>query len=252
MKLKSIITLSLLALGLAAARAQEVKLPTGPAAAAPAVNFTDAQLVEEFGWFVGKRIGLTELAFSADEIAALVKGLTAAANGKDSPYELEKIGPKMDEFMQKKQTAYVAKAKTASLAANTEFFKKLEGNKNIVTLPSGLRYEILKQGDGAYPKATDTVKVHYHGTLVDGTVFDSSLQRNEPAEFGLDQVIPGWTEGIQKVAKGGKIKLYVPPQLAYGDDGRPGIPPSSTLIFEVEIIDVKGAAAAPAAPAAKK
>lgn len=258
MKLKSIVTICLLPLGLAAARAQEVKLPTGqsPAPAAPAAaaapTFTDGQLVEEFGWFVGKRIGLTELAFSPEEIAALVKGLTAAANGKDSPYELEKIGPKMDEFMQKKQNAYLAKAKTASLAANTEFFKKLEANKNIVTLPSGLRYEIIKAGDGAFPKATDTVKVHYHGTLVDGTVFDSSVQRKEPAEFGLDQVIPGWTEGIQKVAKGGKIKLYVPPQLAYGDDGRPGIPPSSTLIFEVEILDVKSATPAPAPSAPKK
>ena len=76
----------------------------------------------------------------------------------------------------------------------------------------------MKQGDGAAPKPTDTVKVHYTGTLIDGTVFDSSVQRNEPAEFQLDQVIPGWTEGLQKVNKGGKIKLYVPPQLAYGDD----------------------------------
>ena len=257
MKSKSILTICLLSLGLAAARAQEVKLPTGPtapAAAAPgapaAPAFTDAQLVEEFGWFVGKRIGLTELAFSPAEIEAFVKGLTASAGGKDTPYVLDQIGPKMDEFMQKKQTAYLAKAKGASLAATSEFFKKLEANKNIVTLPSGLRYEILKQGDTNFPKATDTVKVHYHGTLVDGTVFDSSVQRNEPAEFGLGEVIPGWTEGIQKVAKGGKIKLYVPPHLAYGDDGRPGIPPGSTLIFEVELLDIKATLATPAAPAA--
>jgi FKBP-type peptidyl-prolyl cis-trans isomerase len=259
MKLKSVLTICLLALGLVAARAQEIKVPLGQPAAAPApaaaaASFTDAQLVEEFGWFVGKRIGLTELSFSADEIAALVKGLTSAANGKDSPYVLDQIGPKMDEFMQKKQTAYMAKAKTASLAATAEFFKKLEANKNIVTLPSGLRYEILKQGEGAPPKASDTVKVHYHGTLVDGTVFDSSVQRNEPAEFGLGDVIPGWTEGLQKINKGGKIKLYVPPQLAYGDDGRPGIPPSSTLIFEVDLLEIKpaGAAAPAVAPAAKK
>jgi FKBP-type peptidyl-prolyl cis-trans isomerase len=91
------------------------------------------------------------------------------------------------------------------------------------------------------------VKVHYTGTLIDGTVFDSSVQRGEPAEFPLDQVIAGWTEGIQKMNKGGKIKLYVPPQLAYGDDGRPGIPPGSTLIFDVELLDIKPTA--PSAPA---
>ena len=96
---------------------------------------------------------------------------------------------------------------------------------------------------------TDTVKVHDTGTLIDGSVFDSSVQRGEPAEFPLDQVIPGWTEGIQKMTKGGKIKLYVPPQLAYGDDGRPGIPPGSTLIFDVELLEIKAPTAASAAPA---
>jgi FKBP-type peptidyl-prolyl cis-trans isomerase len=257
MKLKSIVTICLLPLGLAAVRAQEVKLnipgqTPAPAAAAPAAapaapTFTDAQLIEEFGWFMGKRVGLTELEFSPADIAAFVKGLSSAASGKDSPYPLEQCGPKMDEFMQKKQAAYLAKVKQKSLAENTAFFAKLEENKNIVKLPDGLRYEILKAGEGPNPKATDSVKVHYHGTLVDGTVFDSSVQRGEPAEFGLDQVIPGWTEGIQKINKGGKIKLYVPPQLGYGDEGNQRIPPGATLIFEVELLEIK--APAPAAPA---
>ena len=258
MKLKSIATISLLAFGLAVARAQEVKLnipgqtPGGAAPAKP--TFTDAQLVEEFGWFIGKRVGLTELEFSKEEIDLLIKGIALAAAGKDSPYELEKIGPQMDEYMQKKQQAYMAKLKTKNQAENTNFFTKLKENKAIVALPSGLHYEIVKQGDGAAPKPTETVRVHYTGTLLDGTVFDSSVQRGEPAEFPLDQVIPGWTEGIQKMNKGGKIKLYVPPALAYGDDGRPGIPPGSTLIFEVELLDIKAAAApaAPTPPPAKK
>jgi FKBP-type peptidyl-prolyl cis-trans isomerase len=262
MKLKHPATIFLLALGLAAARAQEVKLniPGQPAPAAgpapAAVVYPEAQLIEEFGWFIGKRVGLTELAFSPTEIAALMKGFSAAAAGKESPYELEKIGPAMDEFMQKKQATYLGKLKGQNQAANVAFFAKLKENKAIVELPSGLRYEIVKAGTGAAPKATETVKVHYTGTLIDGSVFDSSVQRGEPAEFALDQVIPGWTEGIQKMTKGGKIKLYVPPQLAYGDDGRPGIPPGSTLIFDVELLDIKPtAAAAPAAaaptPAAK-
>jgi FKBP-type peptidyl-prolyl cis-trans isomerase len=259
MKLKLIATLCPLALGLAVARAQEVKLnipgqPAGqpaPAAAAPAKPaFTDAQLIEEFGWFIGKRVGLTELEFTKEEVDLLLKGIAQAAAGKDSPYELDKIGPAMDEFMQKKQNAYLAKLKTKNQADNAAYFTKLKENKAIVELPSGLRYEILKPGDGPAPKATETVKVHYTGTLIDGSVFDSSVQRGEPAEFPLDQVIPGWTEGIQKMNKGGKIKLYVPPQLAYGDDGRPGIPPGSTLVFEVELLDIKSAAApAPAMPA---
>jgi FKBP-type peptidyl-prolyl cis-trans isomerase len=252
MKLKQLATLCLLALGLAAGSAQEVKLnvPTNssqPAAAAP--TYTDTQLVEEFGWFIGKRVGVTELAFSPAEIEALLKGLGTAAAGKDSPYDLEKIGPAMDAFMQKKQAAFLGKLKEQNVAASTAFFAKLKENKAIIELPSGLRYEILKQGEGPAPKPTETVKVHYTGTLIDGTVFDSSVERGEPAEFPLDQVIAGWTEGIQKVTKGGKIKLYVPANLAYGDDGRPGIPPASPLVFEVDLLEIKPTVAQPPGPA---
>ncbi|MCX6933245.1 MAG: FKBP-type peptidyl-prolyl cis-trans isomerase [Verrucomicrobia bacterium] len=144
----------------------------------------------------------------------------------------------------------MGKLKQEGLKQSSDFFAKLKENKAVVELPSGLRYEVVKQGDGAAPKPTETVKVHYTGTLIDGTVFDSSVQRNEPAEFQLDQVIPGWTEGLQKVNKGGKIKLYVPPSLAYGDDARGNIPPSSTLIFEIDLLDIKPGAPAPAMPVA--
>lgn len=251
MKLKHSLTFSLLALGLVTARAQEIKLnlpgkSDQPAAAPAAPAFTEAQLIEEFGWFIGKRVGLSELEFGKAEMDALLKGLNNAAANKESPYELEKIGPLMDEFMQKKQAVFTEKMKKKSSADAAAYFAKLKDNKNVVELPSGLRYEIVKQGTGAFPKPTETVKVHYTGTLVDGTVFDSSVQRNEPAEFPLDQVIPGWTEGIQKVSKGGKIKLYVPANLAYGDDGRQGIPPGSTLVFDVELLDIKPTAPAPA------
>jgi FKBP-type peptidyl-prolyl cis-trans isomerase len=254
MKLKHIATLCLLALGLAVARAQEPKAKAAATGQAPAAgpSFTDAQLIEEFGWFIGKRVGLTELEFTKEEVELLLKGIATAASGKDSPYELEKIGPKMDEFMQKKQQAYLAKLKDKNMSVNTNFFTKLKENKSIVELPSGLRYEIVQEGSGPSPKPTDTVKVHYTGKLIDGSVFDSSVQRGEPTEFPLDQVIPGWTEGIQKMKKGGKIKLYVPPHLAYGDDGRPGIPPGSTLIFDVELLDIKPAGSAPVTPPAKK
>ncbi|HRE04367.1 MAG TPA: FKBP-type peptidyl-prolyl cis-trans isomerase [Opitutaceae bacterium] len=243
--------------------AQGVTFPApGTAAAAPAAaaapvaapKYTEDQLLETFGWFVGKRIGITELKFTPEQTAQIVKGLQAAAAGKDAPYKLEEIGPDMDKFMQAKQQVYMDELKKEGLAASVKFLTEVKAKPGVISLPSGLAYEVVQAGTGDYPKPTDTVKVHYTGTLIDGSVFDSSVQRNEPAEFPLDQVIAGWTEGLQKVNKGGKIKLYVPPQLAYGDDGRPGIPPASTLIFDVELLEIKAAAPAPApaaAPAAK-
>lgn len=243
MKLHHSLTLCLLSLGLAGVQAQEVKLnvPGKAEAAAPAAPaFTDAQLVEEFGWFVGKRVGLTELEFSPAEIEALVKGLKAAAAGKDSPFPLEKIGPAMDEFMQKKQGAYMGKLKQKSMNDNLAFFTKLKENKNVVELPSGLRYEILKPGAGENPKAADTVKVHYTGTLIDGTVFDSSVQRGEPISFPLNGVIPGWTEGVQLMKVGDKFEFTIPSNLAYGEQGAGGaIGPNSTLVFQVELLGIE-------------
>lgn len=254
MKVSSLLSVLAVTAGFSAAVAQDIKLnipgqATAPAPTPAAATFTDAQLVEEFGWFIGKRVGLTELNFTPAEMEALLKGFSASAGGKESPFDLPKIGPQMDEFMQKKQAVDLERLKKQGAAASQAYFAKLKENKAIVELPDGLRYEITQPGSGAYPKPTDTVKVHYTGTLIDGTVFDSSIQRGEPAEFALTQVIPGWTEGIQKINKGGKIKLYVPPQLAYGDDGRPGIPPSSTLVFDVELLDIKATPATPAAAA---
>jgi FKBP-type peptidyl-prolyl cis-trans isomerase len=153
--------------------------------------------------------------------------------------------------MQKRQQVALDAMKVKNAAQTSDFFAKLKDNKNIVESTTGLRYEVVKPGEGDFPKPTDTVKVNYTGTLIDGTIFDSSAKTGQPAEFPLNGVIAGWTEGLQKINKGGKIKLYVPAALAYGDEGRPGIPPGATLIFEVELLDVKAtppAAAAPAAP----
>src|SRR5262245_36213152 len=112
---------------------------------------------------------------------------------------------------------------------------------DVVTTASGLKYQVLKHGTGTVsPKATDTVKVHYHGTLLDGTVFDSSVERGEPISFPLNQVIPGWTEGLQLMKVGDKFKFEIPPNLAYGPNSpSPKIPPNSTLVFEVELIEIQ-------------
>lgn len=124
-----------------------------------------------------------------------------------------------------------AEAGIAFAAANAE-------REGVVTMASGLQYEILASGDGATPGPTDTVMTHYHGTFVDGSVFDSSVNRGTPASFPVNRVIKGWTEALQLMKVGDKWRIVCPPHLAYGQSGRPGIPPSSTLIFEVELLDV--------------
>lgn len=258
MKLKQTFTLALFTtLGAAASlSAQEVKLPTAgaqpaPAAAPAAPQFTEAQMFETLGWYLGKQNGFADLGFSKEQIDQLVKGIYVAASGKDCPYELEKIGPELSKFMQAKQQAYVSKLKEQGKAESDKFLAEVKTKKGVTVLPSGLAYEVLKPGSGDFPKPTDTVKVFYTGTLVNGTKFDSNVG-GEPIEFQLTGVIPGWTEGIQKINKGGKIKLYVPSSLAYGEEGNQGIPPNSALIFEVELLDVKAPAPAPVAPAAAK
>jgi FKBP-type peptidyl-prolyl cis-trans isomerase len=246
--------LSLLAAAPALAQDATVTAPAAgaaapaPAAVAPAATYTDDQLLEEFGWYIGKRTGLSELGLSPAEADILAKGILASLNGKESPYEIQKVGPAMTEFIQKKQTSILETIKKKNLSQDAAFFAHLKENKNVVELPDGLRYEVLAPGTGNPPKPTDTVKVNYTGSLIDGNVFDSSERTGKPAEFELDKVIPGWTEGMQKIAKGGKMKLYVPPQLGYGDDGRPGIPPGSVLVFDIELVDITpaGGAASPA------
>src|SRR5206468_4108344 len=113
-----------------------------------------------------------------------------------------------------------------------------KNKKGVKSTASGLQYEVLSEGKGTSPKATDTVKVNYRGSLLDGTEFDSSYKRGQPAEFPVNGVIKGWTEALQMMKPGAKWKLYIPANLAYGEHGRPGIPPNSMLTFEVELLEI--------------
>ena len=126
-----------------------------------------------------------------------------------------------------------------AIASGNEYLAENAKREGVITLPSGLQYEVLTKGNGAIPTSSDQVKVHYHGTLIDGTVFDSSVERGEPAVFGVTQVIPGWTEALQLMPVGSKWKLYVPYDLAYGTADRGEIKPFSNLIFDVELISIE-------------
>lgn len=176
------------------------------------------------------------------------KGMTDAFGGKsklsDSEIELtlKEFESRMKETAEKQMEV---EAKKNAQEGNA-FAEKFAKEKGVKKTSSGLLYLIEKEGEGNKPKPSDTVVVNYKGTLIDGQEFDSSYKRNQPLSFRLDGVIKGWTEGLQNVKKGGKIKMVIPPELAYGENGVPNIPPNSTLVFEVELLDIK------AAPADKK
>ena len=125
-----------------------------------------------------------------------------------------------------------------NLIAASAFLAENARKPNITTLPDSLQYEVITEGTGAKPTTADKVNVHYHGTLLDGTVFDSSVERGEPIEFNLNGVIPGWTEVIQLMKTGAKWRVFIPPNLAYGPSGRPGIPPNALLTFEIELLGI--------------
>jgi len=175
------------------------------------------------------------LGLTPAEIELVKQGLADAAAGKTPLVPLETYGPKVQEFAQKRVAARAqdekGKAKTFQDTAAQE--------PGAVKTPSGLVFRTLKPGSGKSPSATDVVKVHYRGTLTDGTEFDSSLKRGEPIEFHLNQVIPCWTEGVQRMKTGEKARLVCPSEIAYGDQGRPPvIPGGATLVFEVELLAV--------------
>ena len=193
---------------------------------------------------------LVQFDFSPVEVELLKRALTDAANKKPAG-KLEEWGPKINPLAQARRQRVVERQK----AISAEFLVKAAAEPFNTQLPSGIVYREITAGTGESPKASDTVKVHYRGTLTDGTEFDSSYKGKEPVEFPLNGVIKCWTEGVQKMKTGGKSRLVCPADLAYGDQGRPGIPPAAALVFEIELIAIvtpptpaPAAAPAPAPP----
>ena len=169
------------------------------------------------------------------QVEDFVKGLEDVLGEKQPAISYEEAKQVINDYFMKLQQERLEINKQAG----AEFLEINRHKAGVVELPSGLQYEILKQGTGAKPSASDKVKCHYHGTLINGTVFDISVQRGEPATFGVSQVIPGWVEALQLMPVGSKWRLFIPSNLAYGEHGAGDvIEPNSTLIFDVELLDI--------------
>lgn len=223
---------------------------------APLVNAADMTDDQKTLYALGNVLGqqiMNSFSVNPAELEFIKKGMGDVVAGAKPAIEMETYGPKIQQLAQARRAVMLEK----TAAAGKDFADKASKEAGAMKTASGLVYKSLKDGSGASPTETDIVKVHYRGTLVDGKEFDSSYQRNQPAEFPLNGVVKCWTEGLQKMKVGGKAKLVCPPEIAYGEQGTPGgpIPPNATLSFEVELLSVTKAPA-PAAdvskPAAKK
>jgi FKBP-type peptidyl-prolyl cis-trans isomerase FkpA len=187
---------------------------------------------------------LQRLSLSDKELAALYKGVAAAAKNEKSEVDMAKFQNRIQEVFKARMDKVASKEKDSG----KEFLEKFVKDEAATKTESGLAFKVIKEGTGATPGAEDVVEVHYHGTLADGTVFDSSVERGKTISFPLNRVIKGWTEGLQTMKEGGKTKFVIPADLAYGEAGAPPkIPGGATLVFEVELFKVTKAADAAAA-----
>ena len=175
-----------------------------------------------------------------DDFAQAIKDVIAGNTPQLADAEAQTILQKFFQDLEEKQRAAQAETFKAVKKNGEDYLAENAKKDGVITLPSGLQYQVLKEGNGRKPKATDTVKCHYEGMLIDGTMFDSSIQRGEPAEFPLNGVIAGWTEGLQLMQEGAKYRFFIPYTLGYGERGAgQAIPPFAALIFDVELIEVK-------------
>lgn len=190
------------------------------------------------GASIGKNFSQQKLDINVDFVAAGIRD-EMASKTMFTPEEIQTILQAFQERQMSKMNAEKAKAGEEAKKRGAEFLAKNKTQSGVMTTPSGLQYMVMKEGSGAKPQATSTVKVHYTGTLIDGKVFDSSVQRGEPIEFPLNGVIPGWTEGVQLMKVGSKYKFFIPSELGYGERGAgQDIGPNEVLVFEVELLDI--------------
>ena len=202
---------------------------------------TETQKIHRtLGYAIGSDLMLDS--YTAEEVDHILAGMELSAKGEQPDY-VAALKDRAFQMYNDKRNHQAAERGDELLeknkAAGEAFLAKMDEEEGVVKTESGLRYKILKEGSDKFATRADSVKVHYHGTLIDGTVFDSSVDRNEPIDFPLSGVVPGFSEGLTLVGEGGKIALYMPSDLAYGDAGRGGpIGPGVTLIFEVELLKI--------------
>jgi len=202
-------------------------------AASPEPANDDQKTLYALGLAISQSLG--NFSLSESELEFVKAGITDGVLNRKPKVDTQTFMPKVQKLQQARVAVLAEKEKKAGEA----YLAKAASEKGATKTASGIVIRTMKEGKGASPKETDTVKVHYHGTLTNGTVFDSSVQRGEPATFPLAQVIPCWTEGVQRVKVGGKSRLICPANLAYGDRGAPPkIKPGATLVFEVELLDI--------------
>ena len=183
--------------------------------------------------------GMGAKGLNIDDFAQAVKDVISGTPLKVNNAEAQSLVQAFFQEQEEKQRAAAAEAGKVAKADGESFLAENAKKEGVVVLPSGLQYQVLEEGNGKKPSATDQVKCHYEGTLIDGTIFDSSYQRNEPATFGLNQVIAGWTEGVQLMSEGAKYRFFIPYNLAYGERGAGAqIPPFAALVFDVELLKV--------------
>jgi FKBP-type peptidyl-prolyl cis-trans isomerase FkpA len=200
--------------------------------AAPKLDTDDQKTLYALGLLLGRNI--KPFALKPEELAIVRAGLTDAVTGAKPQVELETYGPKVNELAQKRAAVGAEEAKKKG----QEFLDNVAKEKDATKTPTGLVIRVITPGSGPSPGPMDVVKVHYEGKLLDGTIFDSSIKRGQPAEFPLNGVVPCWTEALQKMSKGEKAQVVCPSSLAYGDRGSPpAVPPGATLSFEVELLD---------------
>ncbi|MEZ5313597.1 MAG: FKBP-type peptidyl-prolyl cis-trans isomerase [Thermoanaerobaculia bacterium] len=204
--------------------------PSDPVAKAPTTE--EEKTIYALGLMLSRNLEAFEL--TPAEIAIVQQAISDVAANRAPAVTIDEYGPKVQGLAQERG----AKRAEREKAKGATYLAEAEKRPGAVKTASGLVYIETQAGTGAAPAATDKVKVHYRGTLLDGTEFDSSIARGQPAEFGLNQVIPCWTEGLQKMKTGGKATLVCPSDIAYGDRGRPSIPPGATLVFDVELIEI--------------
>ncbi|MFT4969041.1 MAG: FKBP-type peptidyl-prolyl cis-trans isomerase FklB [Chitinophagales bacterium] len=206
-------------------------------ASAPGFSGDLSSVEDSVSYALGINIGqnLKQSGFKNVNVQAMGKAIAEIYAGDSTSLNAEEAGALINNYMTKQSEVKADGAKEEGIA----FLAENAGKEGVMTTASGLQYEVVEEGSGASPAATDNVTVHYHGTLIDGSVFDSSVERGEPATFPLNGVIPGWTEGLQLMKEGGKTRFYIPSELAYGDRAASElIGPGSTLIFDVELIKV--------------